>query len=244
MAENIEDNLVYLIEIDRIHKNYLGLIRHWKDLKFATEAKSIWIKNFTELQLESTEFKSIPFIKLYVSRGNLLYSRLGLVPIKKLPNLLWTPIERALPIQLTKLNPNYFGLNQTLVIQLIQSDIEQEATGHFVHINEANSYITQTSSIRLKRLKWILVNQQYALILGAPLLPIPGKAYWLNGNHIIPLGYQLEYPILEKYITEQMTGGNSNKLIWWNEEFEYCLVEKESFKPLSISSWRQTVDIR
>ena len=96
MGEDFEN---HLIQIETVHKEYLGQIRHWDNLKIASETNYIWIKKFTELQLASAELKSIPFTKTFVCKDNLLFPKGSLLPFKKMPNLLWTPIERALRIE-------------------------------------------------------------------------------------------------------------------------------------------------
>jgi hypothetical protein len=83
MAENFAD---YLVKLSVEHKDFLGQIRHWDNLKLAVELTDIWIKNFTETQLNSAELLSIPFISIYVCKDNLIFPKGSLLPLKKMPN--------------------------------------------------------------------------------------------------------------------------------------------------------------
>jgi MoxR-vWA-beta-propeller ternary system domain bpX2 len=237
-----EDFANHLVQIETIHKEYLSQIRHWDNLKIATEENYIWIKNFTELQLASSELQTIPFTKTYISNNNLLFPKGSLLPIKKTPNLLWTPIERALSVELPSLNHNYFDTNQTIEIKLIASETEQKASILLVNTALASEYILKSSSIRLNPLQWMLINTENALIFGEPMLPINGKAFWQKSNFIFPVGLNVEFPLLENIIEKKLDLSN-DQLIWWTSEENYCLINKTNLKPLSIASWKETLKI-
>lgn len=239
MAEHFEDHLV---RIETVHKDHLGYIRHWDNLKLPTEANYIWIKNFTEMQLASAELQSIPFTKTFVCKNNLLFPKGSILPFGKIPNLLWTPIERALTIELSNFNHNFFGIHQSVAIKLISTEAEEKATVLLVNVHKASNYISNASAIRLKPLQWVLIDAEKALIIGEPMLPIDGKTYWQKGSFIFPLGFQLEFQLLEKSI-EKKLNLSQNQWIWWTSEHNYCLIDKTLLKPLSISSWKQTLQI-
>jgi MoxR-vWA-beta-propeller ternary system domain bpX2 len=238
MAEDSSDNLVYLLELGTKYKDFLGQIRHWNNLKMATDANSIWIKDFMPGQLESIELKSIPFAKLYVSKDNLLFPRGSLVPGRKMPGFLWTPLERALPVELTGFNHNFFGINQQQSIQLSISDNVQKASVLLVDKRLAHDYIINAPAIRLQQLQWTLVNREQAFFFGEPLLPLNGQAFWQKDNFIFPMGYDLEFPLLSDIIRRQMT---TNDFIWWVNQKQYSLIAKDKVKSLSIASWKHTL---
>jgi hypothetical protein len=243
MAENIAEDLVYFLEIEIVHEDFLGQIRHWDNLKMATDAHSIWLKNFTEDQLKSVELKSIPFVHIYVSTDNFLFPLGSLLPNKKVPNLLWTPINKALKVNFAGYNHNFFGLNQSVKIQLVPSETETKATALLINVNLANDYIISSASVRLKSLQWLLVDKINVLFLGEPMLPIMGDAFWQKGDFILPLGYDLEFPILENNIAQKINP-DGDSWIWWLSTNQYCLIDKKSLQPLSIASWKQTLNIQ
>lgn len=239
MAENFTD---YLVQIETVHKEYLGQIRHWDNLKIAAEANYIWIKNFTEWQLTSVELQSIPFTKTFVCKDNLLFPKGSLLPLKKMPNLLWTPIERALSIELSNFNHNFFGIHQDIDIKLRATDTEQKATVLLVNKLTASNYISNASAIRLKPLTWVLIDSDDALIFGEPMLPLDGKTFWQKGNFIFPVGLYFEFELLEKFIDKKLNP-HQTQWIWWTSEYCYSLINKNMLKPLTISSWKQPLKI-
>lgn len=242
MAEDITNHIVYWLQIKVQQKDYLGQIRHWDNLKMAIDADNIWVKDFTAAQLEAADLKCIPFTQLFYCKDNLLFPKGSLLPTGKLPSLLWTPIERALPVELAGFNYNFFGINQLQIIQLVPDGKEQKATILLTAINLANDYIVNAPAIRLQPLQWALINNKEALFIGEPLLPLNGKAYWQKERFILPVGYVFEFAILENIAAEKIDATGAN-LIWWRDEHTYCLIEPSVLQPLSIASWRQTVNI-
>ena len=240
MAENITDDITSWLELNIRHKDYLGQVRHWDNLKVATDAESIWVKDFTSTQLEAPELRSIPFASLYFCKDNLLFPKGNLLPSRKQPAFLWTPIERALPIQLNGFNHNFFRLHQQQLIELVHTEEEQNASVLLTDIDTADRYIINAPAVRLKPLQWTLVNNSEVLVIGEPLLPLDGKAFWQSGKFIFPVGYKFEFAILQKIAARKIDAGGTN-LLWWHTEHCYCLISPAVLQPLSIASWKHTI---
>ncbi|MGN6494842.1 MAG: hypothetical protein ACTHLE_22830 [Agriterribacter sp.] len=240
MAENVANDIVYWVEIEAQHKDFLAQIRHWDNLKIAIDGASIWIKDFTDWQLRHNILHSIPFIRFYYCRDNLLFLKGSLLPNRKLTGFLWTPIERAFPITLGEFNHHFFGLHQQQFIRLVPVEAEQPATVLLIDLMAADKYITTAPAFRLQHLQWVLVNKTKALIIGDSLLPLNGKVFWQKEHFIFPVGYAMEFSILEKAVAQHIAPAG-NELIWWTDEKKYSLIEKDLLQPLSIASWRQTI---
>ena len=240
MAEDTSNHLVYWMQLDLVHKDYLAQIRHWDNLKIAADEQSIWVKDFTVSQLESIALKSIPFTHLYYCKDNLLFPNSSLLPVGKQPAFLWTPIERALPVTLQGFNHNFFGIQQQQALRLAPIEEEQKVTVLLATVQDAGNYILNAPAIRLQQLKWIFINNKDALIIGEPVLPVNGRSYWQKGRFIFPVGYAFEFTVLEK-IAAQQIDSTGTYLIWWIDGASYCLLHPDVLQPLSIASWRQTI---
>ncbi|MFM2387302.1 MAG: hypothetical protein RL660_2059 [Bacteroidota bacterium] len=237
MAENSSNHVVYLLEVESLHKDFLSSIRHWPNLKMATESGYIFIKGFTATQIESATLKSIPFSTIYEIKDNLLFRKGDLLPSKKMGALLWSPLERGLSITLDQFNHNFFGIQDTIEIKLAPSSIEHKAAFILIDKVQAENYIVNASAIRLKNKSWVLVNDNKVLIAGAPHLPVNGQAYWQSDKFILPVGYDFEFPILAEIIRQRISNLN---YIWWQDSTTYTIIKPSSFTPLSIGSWRLT----
>ncbi|MGG9962276.1 hypothetical protein [Ferruginibacter sp. SUN106] len=240
MAEDTANHIAWWMKLRLQHKDYLGQIRHWDNLKMASDEEYIWIKDITTAQLDAHELRSIPFAELFYSKENLLFPRGSLLPECKQPSFLWTPIERALAVTVEGFNHNFFGVHQQQIIQLVPVDEEQQATALLAAIDIAGDYIVNAAAVRLQPLQWALIDNNKALLIGEPLLPLNGKAYWQKGPFIFPVGFAFEFPVLEKTVAQKIDA-TGNDLIWWIDEHNYCVIQKDALQPLSIASWRQTV---
>ncbi len=231
---------MYFLEIRKEHKDFLGSIRHWDNLKLAFETETIWIKDFSSDQINTPEIQQIPYKKVYELKENLLFEKDKLLPSKKLPSgLLWSPILRALPVSLPKFNHNYFGIDQKLKMILKPSENIKEAFAMLMNFDELKLYIESAPKYRLDLLNWVVIEKKI-LITGTPLLPIKGSTFWLDHNFLIPTGYDFDCFALTKSLQEKLNPSQEN-LILWNEDNSYSSIPTENVKPLTISSFRLTV---
>jgi hypothetical protein len=230
---------MYFLEINKEHKDFLGAVRHWENLKVAFESNTIWIKDFSTEQINGIEILQIPYAKIYELKENLLFEKDKLLPIKKLPSgLLWTPILRALPVTLPKFNHNFFGVEDAIQITLKRSEDAREAYALLVEYQELKSYIESAQKFRLEPLRWVVVDNK-ALILGNPLLPLKGTTYWFLNDFLMPSGYDFEWYALAKILQEKLNSSKEN-IILWNKDNSYSSISKNNIKELSISSFRLT----
>ncbi|MFN8284197.1 MAG: hypothetical protein U0U67_13340 [Chitinophagales bacterium] len=241
METHLASNVIsYLLQISVEHKERLGSIRHWQNLKLAFDDSIIWVKDFTKEQVESIQVKQIPFKELFYFKDNLLFKIDSLVPEKKMHSgLLWTPINRALQVELPSLNHNYFGINEAVNIKLIEANAEHESCALLTTINVAADYINTATAIRLKNLKWCMINKDL-FIIGKPLLPLIGKTFWMKNDFLLPTGFDFELTVLEQTL-KTLLNPHSERFIVWKEDASYVSVDKNEVRPLSISSFRQTI---
>ncbi|AWH86616.1 hypothetical protein HYN59_16530 [Flavobacterium album] len=232
----------HLLEIPAAHKELLGQIRHWDNLKAAFDERSLWVKDITPEQAESAIIKGLPYSRVYYAKDGLLFLKGSLLPVRKMPhNLLWSPLTYALPVKLPLFNHNYFGISQKIGIRIVPSQKEQPVYAVLAERTAAGDYINTAPKVRLAGLQWVGVNDE-VLIAGTPLLPVAGASYWMYNDFLLPAGFDFELPLLAKKLMQQIDPGNS-MMILWHKDNSYIPIEKEAFMPLSISSFRLTYTI-
>ena len=226
MAEDPSNDITWLLEIEQQHLDYLGPVRHWEQLRMAASPGYYWISGLTPDQLESPEIKSIPFKQLYFEKDQLLFHRGGLVPVKKLPDLLaWTPLERGLPLDLPSFNHNYFGITEKINLRLVPSGKEEEPAALLTSIAILRNYILTAPAVRLRPLSWVILDDQ-ALILGRPLLPLPGDSFWQKGDVLMPAGLDWEWPLLEPTLNGELNPDRDHLLLW-DKNGQCTIIEKK-----------------
>jgi hypothetical protein len=234
MATHSPNTMNWWLEIDREHGDYLRPIRHWSHLSMAAGPGVFWVKGLQPKDVESAAVRSIPFRRLLYQRDDLLYPAGGLVSLKRIAdNLNWMPLEKGLPLRLPSFNHNYFGMSERVTMRLIPASKEEPAAAALIAMEHLRSFAERASSSRLRQLGW-LVFEGRPLVVGNPLLPLPGDIYWLQGDHLLPLGFDFEFPALAGAVSEQ------DCLLLWDTEGRSVPLDKRSFRPLSLSSIRST----
>lgn len=241
MAQDAASGVNYYLSIEATHKSDLATIRQWDNLKVAFNENLIWVKDLNYVQVHSVEIKSIPSKTIYYANEGKLFLLNSLLPDRVIPSLLWSPIDRALPIQLPDFNHNYFGVKEEITTRLIPVDKEVEAVAMLTSINTLQSYIETAPQIRLQKIQWTILNNDKAVLIGKPMLPITGQAFWQRQNILLPTGYDLELFVLADSISNIINPGNDCWILW-NEDNSYCLINKNDVCPLSLSSFRKSIE--
>lgn len=239
MGQNVTNNIEYLIALKHSKKEVLSSIRHWQGLSIASEGQSIWVKGFKEEQMQSATLNSIPFIQRYTSKQGKLFPFGKLLPVRNIPALLWTPIERAIRLELPSLNHNFFEFQEGISLALLPSEQEKAAIGMRTTLDYLEAFIQTAPTVRLEHLRWTLIGTQMVFLLGTPTLALPGQMYWNRGNFLLPVGYDLNFPLLGSYFDAKINPENDNWVVW-TEASDYYFLPKTKFEHLSIGSFRLT----
>jgi len=198
------------------------------------------VRNLSLQQCNCKEILQISGAKAYLQKENLLFLKGQQVPSKSVKSgLLWTDPERALPVTIPDFNFNYFGVDEKVEVNLVKDESVQQEVALVCSLENVEKYILKASKQRLSPLKWTIINDK-ALIIGSPLLPIPGKTYWGSSDFLIPSGLNLEFPMLHAELKKHLIRDQKD-IVLWHPDGAYNLIGKEVFVPLSISSFRQTV---
>lgn len=240
MAKDAANDLSYFLLIDAQYQSDLGNISPWKNLKVAFDGSDIWVRDFDYAQIHSVEVKTIPYKTLFYSRDGKLFPLNSLLPDRNVPGLLWTPIERALPVRLPAMNHNFFGITQQVEIKLVPSDREMEAVAMIIPLETLIAYIETAPAIRLQSLQWTVLNGTDAFLLGQPLLPIAGTVYWAREHILLPAGYDFDLYALAATLQQALDPSGNHWTIWLpdNSHFQVSRLDLQS---LSLASFRATM---
>ncbi len=241
MAKNAENDIKYFLQIEKIYQDDLANIRLWQNLKMAFDEDKIWIKDFDYVQINSLEVKSIPYKTIFYEKSGKLFLQNSRLPERNVPSLLWASIERALPVRLPSFNHNYFGVNETININIIPSESEAEAVGMITKITNLSTYIQTAPAIRLQNLRWTILNNDKVFIIGKPLLPITGETFWQRKDFLLPTGYDFDLHILSDILANKLNPDKDSFVIW-NKDNNYFLIHRNDFQNLSIGSFRESVN--
>lgn len=241
MEADTRNGLEYCLSVDQTLRDVVFGLRKWNHLRMATEHDLIWIRGFSENEIESIQVLSLPSVNRYYLKEAKLYAYGGRLPSRIEPSLLWTPIERALKLSLPKQNFNFFGLEQNHDISIVPSELERQIDATMIPIETLQTYVNTAPRIRMAHLKWCLINSKYALIIGMPLLPVKSDDFYLNKCFLIPGGWKLKY---ENMINVYKKALPDNTDYWYliDTTNKICKIRKSDFSFLNKGSVRQTID--
>ena len=240
MAENPSKRLKeFWAELPRADEDFLGSIRDWKNVQIAVDEETIWLKGFTDEQVEAPEIQKLPDFILYELREGLLFRKEALVPSEKMRTaLLWIPVDKALQLTFPPSNQNYFGIHEQVQVRVKESNEEQPVIALLSNITDIKESIAALPRFKLEKIKWTILGDK-ALFIGIPLLSFPGKTYWTKDRHLLPAGLDFEFKNLSTLLQQKYNKDLEGWLLW-DENGNYLLIKEIDFRPLSVSSFRLT----
>ena len=240
MGKDVKENIEFWLSIIPSFREAIYKLRKWSHLKVANEDNLIWVRGFTKSEIESTSILKIPSAMRYYLKNAQLVPYGKFLPSTIEPSLLWTPIQRGLRITLPKENFHYFGISQVHKISLIPSNDVRPTNAIIVQLQTLESYISTAYYIRLKNLKWTILDSNRALILGAPLLPIKSQDFYQNGCFLIPAGWKIRFDNMTK-VYKRALGESAEYWYLLKEENELSKLRKSDFNQLSKGSFIKTL---
>lgn len=239
MATNAADRITtYYLALADTQRAQLYGIRHLEGLSLASEGGTLWVKGLSSVQVESVAVKTIPFKKVYAAREGSLFAPGSLLPAGPEPALLWTPIARALPLRLPGQGQYEAVDARVLSLALVADSTERPAEALLVSLSALENYLLHAPAVRLRPLRWVLLREE-ALVLGTPLLPLPGAVFWRQQNLLLPAGSRLRLPLLAGAL-QQRLDPRGEQLILWRPE-GCSLIDPALFRPLTLASFRKSL---
>ena len=240
MAKDFTNNITsYWIAIRASDIHFLGHIRHLQNIKMAAKNEWIYLRDVLLNQVESIAVQQIPNKTIYYEKDMYLFEYNQILPAKRLPtDLLWTPIDLAIPVSLPPFNHNFFGVKEKIDLRVEPIAQEQKTTALLTTFDDAKNYVNSAPAIRLAAIEWLVIQKKIFLI-GEPVLPIKGDSYWKFENHFLPAGYHFNFPVLINSFNRRFQT-DDELFFLWQKDSSFIQIKKQSLKKMSISSFRLT----
>lgn len=240
MATHVGDGVAYWLSIPTVYKGALYSLRKWTELKIASEGDTIWVRGFTLEQIESKLVLKIPMIERFYLKDAHLYHYGKKLPSRIEPSLLWSPIHRGLKVTLPKENFNFFGVDQVVDIELVPSAEKRPIDATIVSLLDLESYLYNAPKVRTAEFQWSILDNDSAIIVGKPLLPIRGQDLYRFGSFLIPAGWKLNFECMAQTYSIALEN-TSDYWYLFNENGAMTKLNKSAFGPLSKGSLAQTL---
>jgi hypothetical protein len=240
MANHAGDNVEYWGSVPARFAHALYPLRKWPDLKMATVDGLVWLRGFSPAEVESVSVLSIPMLERYYLVEARLYPIGKSLPALIAPSLLWTDLRRGLKVRLPEENFNYFGVARTHHVSLVPSEVQREVTATIVDLLALGKYLHDAPRVRVASLRWTVLGENRALIMGTPLLPIQGQDYYSQACFLIPAGWKMQYERMAA-VYQQALGDSHEYWYILNENNDLSKLRKADFNHLSKGAFVNTV---
>lgn len=241
MANDAVQPIIFFAAVDAISEIGLFKMRHWPLVLGARDGVRFWLKGLTPDQINSVEMRTLSHVAIFYSRNGQLYKMNSLLPDQPEPMLDWQPLHRLFPVTLPKSNA-YLREIPEITVRLIPENREHSAAALQTSAAILKRYVTGAPTVRLENLQWVLLENGEVLVIGSPILPINGTAYWRDGAHFLPAGFYFELPILKEIIQSKLDE-TREKYLFWREDGTCLPISPESFTPLTLGSFRKTAQL-
>lgn len=197
----------------------------------------IWLRGISPEKAQQAEIRLLPSVQTYhMDEKGHLFPLGSLTPSRKLPPLLWEPIQSFVPLDIPD-SAIPGKIEEAFVPEIVPSESEKEASALLTSMKDWLHFAERTSAIRLEKLLFAVSADQQVFIIGNPLPPIPGKAYWRDLDLLLPCGYNWAYPILT-YSIQQHLNPEQQRILVFDHQAEWIGIDKQSFKQASRSAVR------
>jgi hypothetical protein len=216
----------------------LGSIRTWPGLRVAIAGDEIWVRDIhpdtTPLQLHK-----LPAKRTFLAD---MQERLFLpgkhTPHDTLKKMSWEPIASFIKVELpVSAMPATPGSRYTL--RLSPATLPAEPFAVRTTLVHWKAYADTAPLIRLQRLSFAMCETGEVLIIGSPLPPIPGSVFTLQGNVLLPAGYDFDPPAIGQFISS-VTGTESDTLVLFHTDGQWEKIAGTCFVRASRSAIRLT----
>jgi hypothetical protein len=225
-----------VIVLSATHAESLGAVRTYPGLRAAQEGNMIWVRGITT---GDVKISSLPATHIYqMDDQQRLFIPGTLTPVRALPALEWKSLTDFIKVTLpVSALPGVMEKPHRLM--LIRHPLQRETNALLTTLDEWEAYASQAPQIRIQHLYFAVSENNEVLLIGEPLVPVPGKEYTLNNNILLPAGYTFDPPVLLSLVAATLNPQGSNLLLFHpNSRWEK--IRLSSFVPATRSAARLT----
>lgn len=232
----------WVFTLSKKHKTDLGPIRCLSRWLAAEDEATIWLKGGMANEGVDLRIRQLPIDHSYLLDENLqLFPIGGLTPLGILPSMEWRiltdfiPIEfpiAALPAQPTA----------TYSPQLVAATFEQHCEGILTDWDTWSKYAVNAPRVRLEGLRFAVSGLKAVFILGTPLPPIQGSAYWKDQQLLLPAGWAFQRSMSAQILARKLCP-QKDAFLLFHKRGDWESIPESAFVKASRSAVRLTASV-
>jgi hypothetical protein len=227
-----------VIVLSAQHAASLGSVRTFPGLMAATDKEQVWVRGIPPGK-PAVKISLLPAMKTYfMDEEERLFEQGTLTPTAMLPALEWQPLVSFIKVTLpVSALPGVMGKPQR--VKLARHSHMLESTALLTTLEAWEAYATHAPLVRLQHLYFAVSENYEVLIVGAPLAPLPGRAYTLKNNILLPVGYDFDPPVIAELVAAELNPDNDGILLF-HHSGQWEKIKLDCFVPATRSAVRLT----
>jgi hypothetical protein len=219
----------------------LGTVRDQPGLRAApdTGAGQLWLRGLPATGPLPLALRHLPALASYAADAEgRLFPAGRPTPTGRLPLLAWQPLAAFIPLEIpTAALPGQRPA--PVAVRLVPSTESRPGAALLTTLAILESYVEAAPAVRLAGLRFAVSAQRQALLVGAPLPPIPGQEYWLSTGLLLPAGFDFEVPLVAKLLAGSLPNAAADVLLFFPDG-QYEVIPAAQLHPVSRSAVRLT----
>jgi hypothetical protein len=207
----MKEIILTLVEADR---DALASVRCMPGLQVAVDEGIIWVRGIAAAAKPELAIQQLPSIHTYkLDDENRLFPIGNVTPVGTLKSLKWQPIRELITVELPpSAMPGRLGKKHE--VRLTPSSREEKTDALITDLEIWHEYAENAPVVRLKPTRFAVSANNKVLIIGDPLPPLPGKAYSLRNNNLLPAGYDFDPPVVGSLIAASLNSSKDSLLLF------------------------------
>jgi hypothetical protein len=229
----------YILQVLVANKEALAALRLMPGLRVASDGTSLWVRGIPYTEQPAKEIWQMPVSRvLGLSDENYLFPIGNKVPVAKLPELIWIPLQQYIAVK-----PPVSAIKgetaKRVPVKIIPSSKVQAGEALLTTLADWKAYAQTAPATRLKQVVFAVSENNQVLLLGAPLPSLPGREYWKKTGMLIPCGYDFEIPVMADLLPSKLNLQNDS-IVLFETDGSWQKIELNNFINAKRSSVRAT----
>lgn len=163
------------------------------------------------------------------------------LPVERLPeDLIWKPLRECLELRLPTAAMAGQLEGRHAEVKLVRNGEAVRAPNLWLtSLEELHAYMDTASSVKFAGLRFAVSGDGKALLLGGPMLPLPGSGYHFEEGLALPSGWALSVP-LSGQMARRWLGLSAAEIAVMHDDGTFDRLTGDDFLPLTRSAVRLT----
>lgn len=229
-----------VLVLEEQYQGHIGNIRTVEGWFACKRDHLIWLKGPLNNGRNQVSVSSLPVLVSYeLDEQNRLFPKGKLTPVDQLEGWEWEKLSDFMGVEMP-VSAIPAQQSASLPIGMLRNENPYPAFALQTSFAIWKDYVDSAPLVRLQALIFAVSSLGEVLIIGKPLPAIPGKNYWLNGNLLVPAGFDFDPPFLGKLLNQKL-GNQIPSYILFNEKGEQSNILLDFFRPAERAIIRQLI---